>query len=73
MGRHARYYDTRFQAVLAWLALQAVGVWCAVTWRRPVHARREPVVAWPDGADLAYAQWLHMENKTPVVRPEARA
>jgi hypothetical protein len=72
-ARHARYYDTRFQAVLAWLALQLVGAWCVLSRRRSVHARREPVVPWPTGADLAYAQWLHAENESPIVRPEVRA
>jgi hypothetical protein len=73
MAKHTRYYDTRFQAVLAWSALQLIALWHVFTWRRSTHARREPVPPWPTGADLAYAQWLHVENETPVVRPEARA
>lgn len=72
MAQHTRYYDTRFQAVLAWLALQLVGAWCVLSRRRPVHAAPS-VMPWPDGADLAYADELHAMQDTVVMRPEARA
>lgn len=73
MAKHTRYYESRFQAALAWSALQLIGLWCVLSWRRPVHARRERVIPWPEGADLAYADELHAMQDTVVMRPEVRA
>lgn len=81
MARHTRYYDTATQAVLAWLALLVLAVWCAVF--RPAPGRHAssdstPGPLWPDvdedrfGATEGYAVWLHVENQSPVVREEAR-
>lgn len=86
MGRHARYYDTRTQAALAWLCLMAVSVWCRL---RPRPARHQPAdgmtpvtdltvvsrswASWPDGADLAYAEELRAMQDTVVLRDEVRA
>jgi hypothetical protein len=34
-------------------------------------SRRE--VRWPTGADEQWAEWLHRENESPVMRQEVRA
>lgn len=89
MARHTRYYDTRTQAALAWLAMHAVFVWCAVfspsTRHRPGEGRfpvsvfiprrpkRQPSALEWPGADDAWAGTLRSMNAEPVVRDEARA
>lgn len=87
MGKHARYYDTRFQAGIAALALFLIGVWCRLHRAKP--SRHEPAAgmtpvteltrvkrswcSWPDGADLAYAEELRAMQDTVVLREEVRA
>lgn len=60
--KHARYYDSRFIAVLAWVAVQLLGVWCAVARTRFRHAAEE--IQLPAGADEQYAEDLHAMQMT---------
>jgi hypothetical protein len=89
MARHTRYYDTHTQAVIAWLALHAVALWCALRPRHrhrpgegrfpvslfiPRRPKRAPsAIEWP-GADPDWADQIHAWNsEDTVVRDEVRA
>lgn len=83
--QHSRYYDTWFQAVLAWCALALTLTYCAVKKPKAVgrHAAPpppEPPILWPSfdpdwhGADDAWAGSLRsMNEETLVLRDEVRA
>lgn len=74
MAQHSRY-DSPVQSVIAWLAYWVAVTYCAV--RNPKPGRHalppEPVMPWPDGADLQYAEQLHSMQDTVVMRAEVRA
>lgn len=81
MARHSRY-ETRVQAVLAWLALVVTLAYCAVKKPSPGRHAQQPVppIAWPafdpdwHGADDAWAGSLRsMNQQTVVLRDEVRA
>lgn len=89
MSKHTRYYDTRTQAVIAWIALHTVAFWCWVvspnTRHRPAEGRFPVSLFIPrrpkktlsalewPGADDAFAAELKVMNEDPAVRPEVRA
>lgn len=72
--QHSRY-DSWVQSVIAWLAYMVTVSYCAV--KKPTAGRHAlppaPVMPWPDGADLAYAEQLRAMQDTVVMRAEVRA